>query len=209
MFAIYPLLATAAGICLADAAHVAAHVLAPLILREHGSLRNTSIARTLVWLVLAISALLSASRLLTMVLYFSAPMTIWPAVGRTLPLYRPSWGLLESPLTVCVGKEWFRFPGNLLVDTSWPRSRAVAGPARATTLARDMSMKSWRLGYINSEFKGQLPGDFRPVPLDARDLGGGLSARLQAMRNVDGEFNSANKEVLSRYVCHKVLNDKP
>jgi alpha-1,2-mannosyltransferase len=200
MFAIYPLLATAAGVCLADAAHVVVHVLAPLILLERGSSRHAAVARALVFLVLVLSALLSASRFLTMALYFSAPMTIWPAVGRTLPLYRPAWGILESPLTVCVGKEWFRFPGNLLVDTSWPRggSRAEAGSSHATTLSRATSVKSWRLGYIKSEFDGQLPSEFRPVPLDAQDLVGGLSARLRAMSNDDGEFNSANKEVLSR-----------
>jgi hypothetical protein len=59
-------------------------------------------------------------------------------------------------------------------------------------------VKSWRLSYIKSEFDGQLPSEFRPVPLDAQDLVGGLSARLRAMSNDDGEFNSANKEVLSR-----------
>jgi alpha-1,2-mannosyltransferase len=187
MFAIYPLLATAAGVCLADAAHVVVHVLAALTLLERGSSRHTAVARALVLLVLVLSALLSASRFLTTALYFSAPMTIWPAVGRTLPLYRPAWGILESPLTVCVGKEWFRFPGNLLVDTSWPRGGAIAP-----------SVKSWRLGYIKSEFDGQLPSEFRPVPLDAQDLVGGLSARLRAMRHDDSEFNCANKEVLSR-----------
>ena len=32
-----------------------------------------------------------------------------------VPRYRRSWGILEAPLTVCVGKEWYRFPGHLLV----------------------------------------------------------------------------------------------
>ena len=125
MFAVYPLLATAAGVCLADGAQVAADVMRSLLGLEHGCAQHTAIARCLVLLVLVLSALISLSRFLTVALYFSAPMAIWPAVGRTLPLYRAAWGILDAPLTVCVGKEWFRFPGHLLVDTSSLASRQV------------------------------------------------------------------------------------
>ena len=101
--------AAAAGIALSDAATVSADLFtSSLRLRPY---YRTHLARGLVAAVLAASCLLSVSRMITLAGSLAAPMAIWPKVGALLQEYVRAWGILEAPLTVCVGKEWFRFPG--------------------------------------------------------------------------------------------------
>ncbi len=41
---------------------------------------------------------------------------VWRKVGEVLPQYAPAWGNLDAPLTVCVAKEWYRFPGQIRLE---------------------------------------------------------------------------------------------
>ncbi|KAK0171720.1 hypothetical protein PV328_005138 [Microctonus aethiopoides] len=76
-------------------------------------------------------------------------------------------------INFCVGKEWHRFPGSFFF------------PA-----------ENWRLQYLQSEFKGQLPQAF------ALDING--------TSIVQPNFNDLNKEEPSRYFdvekCHFILD---
>ncbi|EKM61384.1 glycosyltransferase family 22 protein [Phanerochaete carnosa HHB-10118-sp] len=74
-------------------------------------------------------------------------------------------------LTLCVGKEWHRFPGHYYVPDGV------------------------RVEWIKSEFDGMLPGHFKPTP-----RWGGLMARLEGTHNVPVGLNDLNKEEPSFYV---------
>lgn len=65
----------------------------------------------------------------------------------------------EQQLTVCVGKEWFRYPSSFFL----PNAR-------------------WRLGFLRSSFKGQLPQPFAESTCTAQ-----------------ANFNDLNREEPSRY----------
>ena len=101
--------AAAAGIALSDAATFSADLFtSSLRLQPY---YRAHLARGLVTAVLAASFVLSVSRMIILAGSLAAPMSIWPKVGALLQEYVRAWGILEAPLTVCVGKEWFRFPG--------------------------------------------------------------------------------------------------
>ncbi|XP_015126194.1 alpha-1,2-mannosyltransferase ALG9 [Diachasma alloeum] len=76
-------------------------------------------------------------------------------------------------INFCVGKEWHRFPGSFF----FPSNR-------------------WQLQYLKSEFKGQLPQPFPPLP-------NGTSI-------IQPHFNDMNKEEPSRYFdiekCHFIMD---
>ncbi|KAI0688138.1 glycosyltransferase family 22 protein [Cytidiella melzeri] len=74
-------------------------------------------------------------------------------------------------LTLCFGKEWYRFPGSYLV------------PDGVT------------VEWIKSEFDGMLPGHFKRTPKK-----GGLVSRIHGTRVVPGGLNDMNKEEPSFYV---------
>ncbi|GJE87696.1 glycosyltransferase family 22 protein [Phanerochaete sordida] len=74
-------------------------------------------------------------------------------------------------LTLCLGKEWHRFPGHYLVPDGV------------------------RVEWIKSEFDGMLPGHFKPTP-----RWGGLAARLEGTHSIPHGLNDLNKEETSFYV---------
>ena len=74
-------------------------------------------------------------------------------------------------LTLCVGKEWHRFPSHYLVPDGV------------------------RVEWIKSEFDGMLPGHFTPT-----ERKGGLMERLKGTHVVPQGLNDLNKEEPSFYV---------
>ncbi|KAI0715109.1 glycosyltransferase family 22 protein [Earliella scabrosa] len=76
------------------------------------------------------------------------------------------WGL-----RLCVGKEWYRFPGHFLVPDGV------------------------RVDWVKSEFDGMLPGHFAQTPQH-----GGLLERLKGTMVVPKALNDLNKEAREFYV---------
>lgn len=79
-------------------------------------------------------------------------------------------------LTLCVGKDWHRFPGHYLVPDGV------------------------RIEWIKSEFDAMLPGHFQSTPRR-----GGLMERLKGTHAVPSGLNDLNNEEPSFYVSLNVL----
>ena len=79
----------------------------------------------------------------------------------------------NAEINFCVGKEWHRFPSSFFFPS-----------------------KSWKLQYLRSEFKGQLPQAYANHP--------------NATSIIQPHFNDLNKEEPSRYFdpdkCHFLLD---
>jgi alpha-1,2-mannosyltransferase len=197
MFVVYPLLAAAGGICLVDAAALVARLLGACCHMSRSTQRRA--AELLVTCALIGMAGINLARILTLTLGFAAPIKVWTEVGAVLPKYRRSWGLVDLPLTVCVGKEWYRFPSRFLVD-----------PSMSSPGTQADAQQGWNLGYIKSLFDGQLPSQFLEQRPESGDIMGTLRQRLIATRHVDPSFNSFNRQVMSRYVdiseCHFIVD---
>lgn len=85
---------------------------------------------------------------------------------------------LPEKVNVCVGKEWYRFPSSFFLPDS----------------------DRWKLMFIQSEFRGQLPQPYQEGP---------LSTRI-----VPKNMNDKNSEEVSRYIqvknCHLLIDsDRP
>jgi alpha-1,2-mannosyltransferase len=70
---------------------------------------------------------------------------------------------IRGDVNVCVGKEWHRFPSSFYLPSP-----------------------KWKLRFIRSEFKGQLPKPYGQFP--------------NATTVVPGDMNDMNREEPSRYV---------
>lgn len=81
---------------------------------------------------------------------------------------------IKNPVNVCVGKEWYRFPSSFFLP----------------------SIKHWKLNFIQSEFRGQLPKPFSNEP--------------RATRLIPTHMNDLNLEESSRYInvsqCHFLVD---
>ncbi|KAF8921995.1 asparagine-linked glycosylation 9 protein isoform a [Mucidula mucida] len=123
---------------------------------------RSSIFRLFTTSVVLFSILISASRILALWYYYHAPLSlVYSLESQELPRLLNDSGLLPTPsrpvskqrgetretridlspikgfdLTLCIGKEWYRFPGHYLVPTGV------------------------RVDFVNSEFRGLLPGHF-------------------------------------------------
>ena len=87
----------------------------------------------------AISVCLSVSRIAAMVLYYRAPIQVYGTLSRQL-------AVTDKPQTVCVGKEWYRFPSSFFLPS-----------------------EDKRIGFIRSGFRGLLPSPFLyPAPQGTR-----------------------------------------
>ena len=73
-----------------------------------------------------------------------------------------------SEVNVCVGKEWYRFPNSFYLPSP-----------------------KWKLRFIRSQFKGQLPKPYSSFP--------------NATSIIPEHMNDMNKEEPSRYVSSLVL----
>ncbi|KAM8815651.1 alpha-1,2-mannosyltransferase ALG9 isoform 4-T4 [Rhynchonycteris naso] len=96
------------------------------------------------WLALGtlfLFGLLSFSRSVALFRGYHAPLDLYPEFFRistdpTIHTVPEGW-----PVSVCVGKEWYRFPSSFLLPDNW------------------------QLQFIPSEFRGQLPKPFAEGPL--------------------------------------------
>jgi alpha-1,2-mannosyltransferase len=145
-------------------------------------------------LVVSTSIVVSVSRILTLGHYYHAPLHIaFQFETNELPRLLNVTGLLKSPevvdgddedmapridlspikqfgLRLCLGKEWYRFPGHYLVPDGVD------------------------VQFIKSDFDGLLPRHF-----DVSTGEGGFWKR-EATRNVPVGLNDLNKEEKSHYV---------
>lgn len=80
----------------------------------------------------------------------------------------------KEHINVCVAKEWYRFPSSFFIPEN---------------LDESIKKQDWRLNFIDSGFKAQLPGRFR------ENVG-----LVNGTRFVDGLFNDMNREVSERYL---------
>ncbi|KAK4476157.1 hypothetical protein MN116_001373 [Schistosoma mekongi] len=110
--------------------------------------------------------LMTISRIFTLVRWYSSPMFL----VRHLPVpSSPS----NKPL-LCIGREWHYFPSRFLL------------PGGA---------KNWRVGFVQSAFAGQLPGQF------AKPLSSGAAS---SSTRIDGNrFNSENLEETDRFITNE------
>ncbi|XP_032824258.1 alpha-1,2-mannosyltransferase ALG9 [Petromyzon marinus] len=128
------------------------------------------------WLALSALALfsvLSASRTLAQFKGYHAPLDLFTEFHRVAA--DPSIHTLAEGKTVnvCIGKEWHRFPTHFLLPEA-----------------------NWKLQFIASEFRGQLPKPYPPGD--------------DATRIVPSHMNDQNREEASRYVdvkqCHYLVD---
>jgi len=126
-------------------------------------------ARTTSWLstiLLLVFGLLSASRITALYQHYHGSIDVWTSVAQ-LPATH------QQPSTICVGKEWHRFPSSFFLPDN-----------------------SYTLGFLQSEFRGQLPKYY------ALSISGSLPTTL-----THSDFNDLNQEEPSRYVAHPGMCD--
>jgi len=89
----------------------------------------------------------------------------------------------ERHINVCIGKEWYRYPSSFFLPDS----------------------RRYRMRFIRSEFRGQLPKLYEED--DEPDRKSGLKTRL-----IYDDFNDLNKEEPSRYTrqdrCHYLIDTR-
>ncbi|XP_054159813.1 alpha-1,2-mannosyltransferase ALG9-like isoform X2 [Oppia nitens] len=131
--------------------------------------RLTYFYSSLVLVFVIIFAFLSISRGLALYKGYHAPLDIYMDLGRVHNDYNIS--SLKTPVNVCVGKEWYRYPSSFFLP----------------------SVQHWKLQFIQSEFRGQLPQPYN----------GGT-------RVIPSNMNDLNREELSRYIqvadCHFLID---
>ncbi|CAG2178239.1 unnamed protein product, partial [Oppiella nova] len=134
--------------------------------------RLTYFYSSLVLVFAIVFAFLSISRGLALYKGYHAPMDIYMELGRVHNDYNIS--SLKTPVNVCVGKEWYRYPSSFFLP----------------------STKHWKLQFIRSEFRGQLPQPYQS--------GSG------GTRVIPQHMNDLNLEEPSRYVnvseCHFLID---
>lgn len=132
LFPIYPLLCLAAAVTLSAVAHR---------VRSIRARAGATLSTLLVGGALALYALLSLSRVTSNVVNYSAPLRVYHHLHEhVLPSAATSAlhaTASEAQVTLCVSKEWYRFPSSFFV------------PTNAT-----------RVAFVRSAFTGQLPKPF-------------------------------------------------
>jgi hypothetical protein len=118
MYVIYPLICYNA----AHAVESTAYIVGTLLSRWVDKPVSRALSRSIQYSILGVYALLSLARILAQVRAF----------GATIQVY----GNLESPSTICLGKEWYRFPSSFFI----PNTSDVH--------------------FVKSAFDGLLPGRF-------------------------------------------------
>ena len=97
---------------------------------------------------------------------YHAPLDVYPQLREIQHMLGPGH---PTPLNLCVGREWHRFPSAFLLPS--PR---------------------WRLRFVLSEFRAQLPQPFVAPP-------------PEGTRVVPAHFNDLNREEPSQYVSWHAL----
>uniref|UniRef100_A0A8C6VTZ6 Mannosyltransferase n=1 Tax=Nothobranchius furzeri TaxID=105023 RepID=A0A8C6VTZ6_NOTFU len=136
LFPIYPLICLSGAVALSSL-QKCYHFLFQRYRLEHYTISSNWLALSAV----VVFAVLSLSRSVALFRGYHAPLDLYPEFHRITK--DPALHSVpdERPVSVCVGKEWFRFPSSFLLP------------------------HNWQLHFIQSEFKGQLPQPYAPGPL--------------------------------------------
>ncbi|CAF0737013.1 unnamed protein product [Brachionus calyciflorus] len=124
-------------------------------------------------LIILIHFLLSLSRLLALLFNYSSTISIYFKLNDQNIKFSSPHLNYKSDINVCVGKEWYRFPSYFFI------------PERT-------EMHEWNLKFLESDFKGQLPGYFTRAD--------NITTIIESTRHIDPLFNDFNREVTQRYV---------
>lgn len=125
-------------------------------------------------LIILIHAVISLMRIVALFKNFSSSVHVYEILNK--PEIKFNHPILESKenINVCVEKEWYRFPSSFFIPEN---------------LDETAKKQTWRMKFIESSFKGQLPGNFNEN-LSLPD----------STRFADPLFNDDNKEVRERYI---------
>ena len=126
------------------------------------------------FMVIVVHAVLSASRGLALFKNYSASIQIYNVLNEPVTKFNSPVLEFKEEINVCVSKEWYRFPSSFFIPEY---------------LNETTKIQKWRLAFLESDFKGQLPGYFNEK----------LSLPMST-RYVDKLFNDENKEVRQRYM---------
>uniref|UniRef100_A0A8C7NS90 Mannosyltransferase n=1 Tax=Oncorhynchus mykiss TaxID=8022 RepID=A0A8C7NS90_ONCMY len=141
LFPIYPLICLAGAVALSSL-QKCYHFLFQRYRLEHYTVSSN-------WLAvgtLILFTLLSLSRSVALFRGYHAPLDLYPEfhrISRDPSLHTVPKG---RPVSVCVGKEWYRFPSSFLLPNNW------------------------QLQFIQSEFRGQLPQPYADGPLATQTI---------------------------------------
>ncbi|XP_015238314.1 PREDICTED: alpha-1,2-mannosyltransferase ALG9 [Cyprinodon variegatus] len=136
LFPIYPLICLSGAVALSSL-QKCYHFLFQRYRLEHYTVSSNWLALSTV----VAFAVLSLSRSVALFRGYHAPLDLYPEfhrIAKDPTLHSVPNGI---PVSVCVGKEWYRFPSSFLLP------------------------HNWQLNFIQSEFKGQLPQPYASGPL--------------------------------------------
>lgn len=189
MFPIFPLICLSAGISVEIGSKLISSY----------SLRLSNIYSNFIFILIGVFAILSISRGAALFKSFNAPFDVYMNLESVNEKIVASLGVsdgkvtsdgkvasdgkvtssnaqsLEEVINLCLGKEWHRYPSSFFLPDS----------------------KRWKLRFLPSEFRGQLPQPFLEL-----ENGTGL---------VQDHFNDQNMEETSRYIesmdkCHFIID---
>lgn len=129
----------------------------------------------------------SKSNMFSASLGYHAPLDLYPEfhrIAKDPTLHSVPEG---RPVSVCVGKEWYRFPSSFLLP-----HKCVSRVSSDTNFHSFPAncwispLSSWQLHFIQSEFRGQLPQPYAAGPL--------------ATQVIPAHMNDQNLEEPTRYV---------
>lgn len=133
-----------------------------------------SLVNQLPYLILIFHAIISLMRVIALYMNFSSSIHIYEILNQPETKFRNPILEHKENINVCVEKEWYRFPSNFFIPEN---------------LDENVKHQNWRFRFLESHFKGQLPGNYNEhlnIPYSTR--------------HVDKLFNDENKEVRDRYV---------
>nr|XP_023669398.1 alpha-1,2-mannosyltransferase ALG9 [Paramormyrops kingsleyae] len=141
LFPIYPLICLCGAVALSSL-QKCYHFLFQRYRLEHYTISSN-------WLALGsvvLFTVLSLSRSVALFRGYHAPLDLYPEFHRIAK--DPTVHMVPEgrPVTVCVGKEWHRYPSSFLLPNNW------------------------QLQFIQSEFRGQLPKPFSQGPLATQTI---------------------------------------
>ena len=139
----------------------------------------SSVKLTFLWKILPtlfifVHVLLSIMRGVALFKNYSASIEIYTILNQPSIKFSSPWLENKEEINVCVSKEWYRFPSSFFI------------PEKLDMVSK---RQYWKLAFLESDFKGQLPGYFNKS----------LSLPLSS-RHIDKFFNDENKEVTQRYL---------
>ncbi|XP_071784454.1 alpha-1,2-mannosyltransferase ALG9-like [Asterias amurensis] len=167
LFPIYPFFILGAAITMSSIQKLYHHLFTPYK-PQHYTWSSNWLAAT----VAVLFTVLSLSRSAALFFGYHTPLDVYPLLGsiaddKAIHTLPP-----ERPVNVCVGKEWYRFPSSFFLPDNW------------------------RLQFIESEFRGQLPKQYGPGE--------------DATRIIPTDMNEFNLEETSRYLdiskCHYLID---